>query len=109
MQPAGCGIPLEDGGVHGLGGKGLNHSGYIPSLPRDLKIARLHAPTPTDAGFRLLNAFVPELQQLRVASSHVRKTQVAAETVIASGSMLEIAATFGAVYYHTSTLGQLLT
>ena len=96
MQPAGCGIPFVDG-VHGLGGKGLNHSGYIPSLPRDLTIARLHAPTPTDAGFRLLNSFVPELQQLRVASSYVRKTQVAAETVIASGSMLEIVATFGAV------------
>ena len=54
------GIPVEDG-IHGLGGK-VNFSGFIPTLPRDLSIQRFLKATADDAGYRVLNAFAPELQ-----------------------------------------------
>eukprot|EP01043_Picozoa_sp_COSAG02_P051863 COSAG02_NODE_5512_length_4270_cov_12.845361_4_plen_479_part_00 len=70
--PPGCGIIVE-GGVHGFKG---NHTGFIMTLPRDLTIKQLLEPTPTDAGYRLLNAFVPELQGLRIASTHRHTSHV---------------------------------
>jgi hypothetical protein len=80
--PPGTGIPVVDG-VHGLAGKGYNHSGFITTLPRDLTIAQVHSPTAHDAGYRMLNQFAPELRGLRIAASLRHQAGVAANTSIA--------------------------
>lgn len=76
--PTGCGIIVE-GGVHGFQG---SHTGFITTLPRDLRIVQLHEPTSRDAGYRLLNAFVPELQGLRISSTHSHAKNVAPNSCV---------------------------